>query len=169
MSQKHFGKLFFFSNGLTNLWRQLLQSSQLRVSRSHHFKKPLSGSHEHRYGVWQLGTPSRQEGLNPKLHFLPDLVKDDVIARWVETSWGDVHLVRLVADVCLRVFEPRDGAVAETAHHRHQRVEVLQLQQLLSTEEEETSGARAKGVDSRGMCWTRPRGILGIAKRKTRG
>lgn len=45
----------------------------------------------------------------------------------------------------LRVFEARDGAVAETAHHRHQRVEVLQLQQLLSTEEEEeTSGARAK-------------------------
>lgn len=64
----------------------------------------------------------------------------------METNRGDVHLVCLVADVRLRVFEPRDGAVAETAHHRHQRVEVLQLQQLLSTEEEEeeTSGGRAK-------------------------
>lgn len=43
------------------------------------------------------------------------------------------HLVGLRADVALRVFETRDGAVAEAAHHRHQRVEVLQLQQLLST------------------------------------
>ena len=44
-----------------------------------------------------------------------------------------LHLVGLRADVALRVFETRDGAVAEAAHHRHQRVEVLQLQQLLST------------------------------------
>lgn len=43
------------------------------------------------------------------------------------------HLVGLRADVGLCVFEPRDGAVAEPAHHRHQRVEVLQLQQFLST------------------------------------
>lgn len=57
----------------------------------------------------------------------------------------------------LRVFEPRDGAVAETAHHRHQRVEVLQLQQLLSTEEEEETSGR-EGKDSRGMCWTWTRG-----------
>lgn len=48
-----------------------------------------------------------------------------------------LYLVGLRADVGLRVFETRDGAVAEAAHHRHQRVEVLQLQQLLSTRKEE--------------------------------
>lgn len=45
-----------------------------------------------------------------------------------------LHLVGLRADVRLRVFESGDGAVAEAAHHRHQRVEVLQLQQLLWTD-----------------------------------
>lgn len=49
-------------------------------------------------------------------------------------GWSQLpHLAGLRADVGLRVFETRDGAVAEAAHHRHQRVEVLQLQQLLST------------------------------------
>ena len=48
-----------------------------------------------------------------------------------------LHLVGLRADVGLGVFETRDGAIAEAAHHRHQRVEVLQLQQLLSTRRKE--------------------------------
>lgn len=47
-----------------------------------------------------------------------------------------LHLIGLCTDVALCVFETRDGAVAEAAHHRHQRVEVLQLQQLLWTEME---------------------------------
>lgn len=49
-----------------------------------------------------------------------------------------LHLVGLCADVALRVFQTRDGAIAEAAYHRHQRVEVLQLEQLLSKENEET-------------------------------
>lgn len=42
-----------------------------------------------------------------------------------------LHLVGLRADVGLCVFEAGDGAVAEAAHHRHQGVEVLQLEELL--------------------------------------
>lgn len=45
-----------------------------------------------------------------------------------------MHLVGFCADVGLCVFETRDGAVAEAAHHRHQGVEVLQLEQLLWTD-----------------------------------
>ena len=55
-----------------------------------------------------------------------------------------LHLVGLCADVGLCVFETRDGAVTEAAHHRHQCVEVLQLQQLLWMEMEEILGVRVK-------------------------
>lgn len=55
----------------------------------------------------------------------------------IDQGWQSGHLVGLCADVSLGVFEARDGAVAEAAHHRHQGVEVLQLQQLLSMRERE--------------------------------
>lgn len=43
--------------------------------------------------------------------------------RWLQL----LHLVGLCTDVGLRVFETRDGAVAEAAHYRHECIEVLQL------------------------------------------
>lgn len=44
----------------------------------------------------------------------------------------------------LCVFETRDGAVAESAHHRHQSVEVLQLEQFLWMEKEVILETRVK-------------------------
>lgn len=42
--------------------------------------------------------------------------------------------------MALRVLETGNGAVAEAADHRHERVEVLQLQQFLWMRREETLG-----------------------------
>jgi len=80
---------------------------------------------------------------------------------------GGRHLVGLGADVGLRVFETRDGAVAEAAHHGHQRVEVLQLQQLLWTREGGggVPGARV-GRGDRPTTTTTKKGILTGERRR---
>ena len=71
-----------------------------------------------------------------------------VIGGW-RGRWQLLHLVGLGADVALRLFEARDGAVAEAAHHRHQRVEVLQLEQLLWKDEENNRMKTGSWGDSR--------------------
>jgi hypothetical protein len=44
---------------------------------------------------------------------------------------GPRHLHGLRANVAVSLLEAGDGTVAQASDHRHQRVEVLQLQQLL--------------------------------------
>lgn len=69
----------------------------------------------------------------------------------------------------LGLFEARDGAVAEAAHHRHQGVEVLQLQQLLSMRKGEKLKIKKTGKGGGGWkCTSLPKRDQGEKKRDKR-